>query len=85
MYFLFSPSNTTAYCLIGIAVVVLCVPIHMLVSQATSHLRTQTARQTDRRVKLMHEVLAGMKVIKSYTWEQAFQTVGASCSVAPVF
>ena len=53
----------------------LCVPIHMVVSRATSHLRTQTAQQTDTRVKLMSEVLSGMKVIKSYTWEQAFQTV----------
>ena len=47
----------------------------MFVSTATKHLRKQTAKQTDTRVKLMNEVLAGMKVIKSYTWEDAFRDV----------
>ena len=29
-------------------------------------------RFTDERVKIMNEVIAGMKVIKLYTWEDSF-------------
>ena len=34
--------------------------------------RRKVAIQTDERVKIMNEVLAGMRVIKMYCWEKPF-------------
>ncbi len=37
-----------------------------------SYIRLKTAIQTDERVRLMNEILAGMRVIKMYCWEKMF-------------
>jgi ATP-binding cassette subfamily C (CFTR/MRP) protein 4 len=39
------------------------------------NLRVQTAEKTDVRLRLMNEIVNGMKVIKMYTWEDAFSTL----------
>ena len=35
-------------------------------------LRVETAGKTDRRIRLMSEIVNGMKVIKMYCWEKPF-------------
>ena len=37
--------------------------------------RFKSARQTDRRVRVMNEVITGIRVIKMYAWEHAFKRV----------
>ena len=37
--------------------------------------RFKSAQLTDRRVKIMNEVITGMRVIKMYAWEHAFRGV----------
>ena len=37
--------------------------------------RSKAAGVTDRRVKVMNEVIAGIRVIKMYAWEYAFKRV----------
>ena len=37
--------------------------------------RFKSARVTDMRVKVMNEVISGMRVIKMYAWERAFKGV----------
>ena len=34
--------------------------------------RLRTALKTDQRVKLMNEIITGVKVIKMYSWEKPF-------------
>ena len=34
--------------------------------------RMRTALKTDKRVKLMNEIITGVKVIKMYSWEKPF-------------
>ena len=38
-------------------------------------LRFKSARYTDKRVKLMNQVISGIRVIKMYGWEYAFKTL----------
>ena len=37
--------------------------------------RTKAAKLTDRRVKVMNEIITGIRVIKMYAWEYAFSHV----------
>jgi ATP-binding cassette subfamily C (CFTR/MRP) protein 4 len=59
--------------LAGIGLMVLQIPIQLLLGHAYSKLRTASAKQTDSRVKIMNEVISGIRVIKMYGWEYAFK------------
>ncbi|KAH9380368.1 hypothetical protein HPB48_014535 [Haemaphysalis longicornis] len=57
----------------GLASVVALLPVNAVV---TGFLRTYQAKvmqEKDRRIKLMNEILAGIKVLKLYAWEEAFE------------
>lgn len=41
-------------------------------SQYSFAFRSKTAVQTDERIKMMNEIISGMRVIKMYTWEESF-------------
>ena len=40
--------------------------------------RTKAARMTDKRLKVMNEVISGIRVIKMYGWEYAFRDAVAA-------
>ncbi len=40
-----------------------------------SQLRLETAEKTDKRIDTMNEIIAGMRVIKMYTWEKPFASL----------
>ena len=63
------------YALIGSGIMVGVVPFNMLSTILSTKFRSNTATLTDKRVKLMSEVLAGMRVIKMYAWEKTFAKV----------
>ncbi|EDW08107.1 probable multidrug resistance-associated protein lethal(2)03659 [Drosophila mojavensis] len=69
-YIMYTEINWTA--LIGIAFIVLLIPLQAWAAKAAAKFRTRSADQRDRRVKLMNEIISAMQVIKMYAWEQSF-------------
>ncbi|ALC42695.1 CG10505 [Drosophila busckii] len=58
--------------LIGIAFIVLLIPLQAWAAQAAAKYRSRSSEQRDKRVQLMQEIIDAMQVIKMYAWEQCF-------------
>ncbi|XP_068181608.1 ATP-binding cassette sub-family C member 5 [Antennarius striatus] len=58
--------------LLGSAVFILFYPAMMLASRLTAYFRKKCVAVTDRRVRLMNEILCCIKFIKMYCWEDVF-------------
>ncbi|XP_056010332.1 multidrug resistance-associated protein 1-like isoform X2 [Ostrea edulis] len=59
--------------LTGLALMVLLIPVNALISMKQRKLQIDLMKLKDKRLKLMSEVLNGMKVLKLYAWEPSFQ------------
>ncbi|CAG5117053.1 unnamed protein product, partial [Candidula unifasciata] len=57
----------------GLGVLIILLPMNTVTSIAMRKFNRQMMRLKDRRIRLMNEVLTGMKVLKVYAWEEAFE------------
>ncbi|KAH8395710.1 hypothetical protein KR222_010260, partial [Zaprionus bogoriensis] len=80
LYFMYEQIGISA--LYGVTILVLYLPLQTYLSRLTSKLRLRTALRTDRRVRMMNEIIAGIQVIKMYAWEQPFEKMVASTRVS---
>ncbi|MGH0129637.1 UNVERIFIED_CONTAM: hypothetical protein FKN15_048342 [Acipenser sinensis] len=71
LYFLWQ--NLGPSVLAGVAVMVLMVPVNAMMAMKTKTYQVAQMKNKDNRIKLMNEVLNGMKVLKLYAWELAFK------------
>ncbi|KAM3600087.1 uncharacterized protein V6R79_017187 [Siganus canaliculatus] len=58
--------------LAGVVTVVLIFPLNGFIAKVRSKLQELQMQFTDSRIKLMNEILSGMKILKFYAWEEAF-------------
>uniref|UniRef100_A0A665WA58 ATP-binding cassette sub-family C member 5 n=1 Tax=Echeneis naucrates TaxID=173247 RepID=A0A665WA58_ECHNA len=58
--------------LVGSAIFIIFYPTMMLASRLTAYFRKKCVAVTDRRVRLMNEILSCIKFIKMYCWENVF-------------
>ncbi len=58
--------------LVGVAVLLLLTPLQGRAMGRIAVLMKSVFKESDGRIKLINEVLAGMRVIKYYAWEQSF-------------
>lgn len=62
--------------LIGLAaIVIITLPFQAVLSHFVGKYRRWTAVRTDNRVRIMHEIIGGIQVIKMYAWEKPFETL----------
>uniref|UniRef100_A0A8C5B493 Multidrug resistance-associated protein 4-like n=1 Tax=Gadus morhua TaxID=8049 RepID=A0A8C5B493_GADMO len=67
LLFLIGPS-----CLAGMTVLVVLIPVQTVFGRLFSTLRAQTAALADDRIRMMSEVVSGIRIIKMYGWEKLF-------------
>eukprot|EP00613_Pedinella_sp_CCMP2098_P078228 CAMPEP_0171937264 /NCGR_PEP_ID=MMETSP0993-20121228/34464_1 /TAXON_ID=483369 /ORGANISM="non described non described, Strain CCMP2098" /LENGTH=1150 /DNA_ID=CAMNT_0012578599 /DNA_START=238 /DNA_END=3686 /DNA_ORIENTATION=+ len=58
----------------GIAMLLLCTPVQGMVIGLQHKLQKQVMEKSDARVKLVNEVLQGVRVVKYYNWEASFES-----------
>lgn len=71
LYFLWQ--NLGPAVLAGVAVMVLMVPVNAVIAMKTKTYQVAQMKDKDSRIKLMNEILNGIKVLKLYAWELAFK------------
>ncbi|XP_017339262.2 ATP-binding cassette sub-family C member 3 isoform X2 [Ictalurus punctatus] len=59
--------------LAGVAVMVLLIPFNAVIAMKTRAYQVEQMQYKDARIKLMNEILNGMKVLKLYAWEPSFK------------
>uniref|UniRef100_A0A5F8G654 Multidrug resistance-associated protein 1 n=1 Tax=Monodelphis domestica TaxID=13616 RepID=A0A5F8G654_MONDO len=57
----------------GVAVMILMVPLNAVMAMKTKTYQVAHMKSKDNRIKLMNEILNGIKVLKLYAWELAFK------------
>ncbi|KAK3704049.1 hypothetical protein RRG08_049006 [Elysia crispata] len=71
LYFLWQTLGPSA--LAGIAVMILLIPINGLIAHKVRQYQILQMKLKDSRIKLMNEILNGIKVLKLYAWEDSFE------------
>ncbi|KAJ6660365.1 hypothetical protein lerEdw1_017788 [Lerista edwardsae] len=70
LYFLWQALGPSV--LAGVAVMVLLIPFNAVIAMKTRAFQVEQMRYKDSRIKLMNEILNGIKVLKLYAWEPSF-------------
>lgn len=57
----------------GLAVMIILIPINAVLANKLKNLQIRQMKNKDDRIKLMNEILGGIKVLKLYAWEPSFE------------
>uniref|UniRef100_A0A4W5LCQ0 ATP-binding cassette, sub-family C (CFTR/MRP), member 3 n=1 Tax=Hucho hucho TaxID=62062 RepID=A0A4W5LCQ0_9TELE len=71
LYFLWQ--NLGPSVLAGVAVMILLIPLNAAIAVKTRVYQVEQMQYKDARIKLMNEILNGIKVLKLYAWESSFK------------
>ncbi|KAG0197883.1 Multidrug resistance-associated protein 1 [Mortierella sp. GBA30] len=58
---------------IGLATILLMMPVQGLVARLFTKAKSQKLEAMDQRIRLMNEILSGIKIVKLYGWEDSFR------------
>ncbi|XP_059020457.1 multidrug resistance-associated protein 1-like isoform X3 [Mustela lutreola] len=59
--------------LAGVAVLVFVIPVNALVATRVKKLKKSQTKNKDKQIKLLNEILHGIKILKLYAWESSYQ------------
>uniref|UniRef100_A0A7N6B084 ATP-binding cassette, sub-family C (CFTR/MRP), member 3 n=1 Tax=Anabas testudineus TaxID=64144 RepID=A0A7N6B084_ANATE len=65
--------NLGASVLAGVAVMIMLIPFNAVIAMKTRAYQVEQMQYKDSRIKLMNEILNGIKVLKLYAWEDSFK------------
>nr|AVT42143.1 ABC transporter C [Lissorhoptrus oryzophilus] len=61
--------------LAGLALMILLIPVNTVIVRISRKLQLKQMKNKDERVKMMNEILNGIKVLKLYAWEGSFEKI----------
>uniref|UniRef100_A0A8C4T0M2 ABC-type glutathione-S-conjugate transporter n=1 Tax=Erpetoichthys calabaricus TaxID=27687 RepID=A0A8C4T0M2_ERPCA len=70
IYFLWKELGSAV--MAGLAVLLLIIPLNAFVASRVKHLKKTHMKAKDQRLKLLNEILHGIKILKLYAWEPSF-------------
>ncbi|XP_075699212.1 ATP-binding cassette sub-family C member 2 [Rhinoderma darwinii] len=59
--------------LAGLAVMILLIPINAVLATKSKSFQMKNMKNKDKRLKIMNEILNGIKILKLYAWEPSFE------------
>lgn len=59
--------------LAGLGVMILLIPINAVLATVSRKLQMKNMKNKDKRMKIMNEILNGIKILKLYAWEPSFE------------
>ncbi|KAK7893415.1 hypothetical protein WMY93_022567 [Mugilogobius chulae] len=62
-------------CLAGVTILVLMLPVQTWFGKLFGLFRSKSVIFTDNRIRIMNEVVSGIRIIKMYAWEKPFSTL----------
>ncbi|XP_059476483.1 multidrug resistance-associated protein 1 isoform X3 [Neocloeon triangulifer] len=71
LYFLYQILGPSVFA--GLAVMIILIPVNGFIANRIKTLQIRQMKNKDQRVKLMNEILSGIKVLKLYAWEPSFE------------
>lgn len=63
------------YCFIGLFLLLLVIPMNLLTGRIFQLLRTKVAKTSDTRLRIITDIIKGIRVIKMYAWEDHFSSL----------
>ncbi|XP_066253825.1 multidrug resistance-associated protein 1-like isoform X2 [Euwallacea similis] len=73
IYFLWQEIGVAS--LAGVALLILLIPVNIQIVRRTRSLQIKQMKEKDERLKMMNEILTGIKVLKLYAWETSFENI----------
>ncbi|XP_022801988.1 multidrug resistance-associated protein 1-like isoform X2 [Stylophora pistillata] len=70
IYFLYVTMGVAV--LAGLGMLLLLVPLNLLITRLVRKIQVKQMANADERIRVMNEVLSGIKVLKLYAWEESF-------------
>lgn len=71
IYFLWQEIGPSS--LAGLAMLIILFPVNGMIANKTKKLHMKNMKNKDERVKMMNEILSGIRVLKLYAWEKSFE------------
>lgn len=70
LYFLWDLLGVAAFA--GLTIMIILMPLNSMISSKRKKVENDRMKTKDERIKLMNEILNGVKVLKMYAWEPSF-------------
>nr|XP_010969361.1 PREDICTED: canalicular multispecific organic anion transporter 1 isoform X2 [Camelus bactrianus] len=71
VYFLWAELGPSV--LAGVGVMVLLIPVNGVLATKNRAIQVKNMKNKDKRLKIMNEILSGIKILKYFTWEPSFK------------
>ncbi|XP_075390034.1 ATP-binding cassette sub-family C member 2 [Tenrec ecaudatus] len=72
IYFLWRELGPSVFA--GVGVMVLLIPINGILATKNRKIQTKNMKNKDKRLKIMNEILSGIKILKYFAWEPSFKS-----------